>query len=171
MNADPKSRPRLLDSPLFPRVLKLMSKAQTATYRATGGRLAAKYRMGSAFPRGLRVCLLTTIGRKSGKPRTTPLVYLADGDHVVLYASQGGLPRHPHWYLNLSADPDVTVQVGRTVRPMRARAADDAERAALWPRLLVLNPDFADYQAWNERTIPIVVCEPAESADHNGRRP
>lgn len=157
-----KPRPRLLDSPLFPKILKAMSRVQTAAYRATGGRLGGKYRMGAAFPRGLKVCLLTTTGRKSGQPRTTPLVYLADDDRIVLYASQGGLPRHPQWYLNVTASPNVIIQIGRRALRMRARAADQAERAAVWPRLLALNPDFADYQAWNQRVIPIVICEPTD---------
>lgn len=148
-----------------------MSRAQTAIYRATGGRLGGKYRLGGAFPGGLRVCLLTTTGRKTGRPHTTPLVYLADEDRIVLYASQGGLPRHPHWYLNLRANPHVTVQIRHRKRPMHAGDADKTERAALWPRLLALNPDFADYQAWNDRVIPIVVCQPAQSTDQDGTSP
>lgn len=158
----PKPRPTMLDSPLFPTFLKAMSRVQTATYRATGGRLGGKYRLGGAFPRGLPICLLTTSGRNTGQPRTTPLVYLADGRRVVVVASQGGLPRHPQWYLNLTADPNVTVQIGREVRQMQAHTSDEPERPVLWRRLVELNPDFTDYQTWNERVIPVVVCEPAD---------
>lgn len=157
----PKSRPPQLDSPLVPRLMKIMARVQTALYRATGGRLGGKWRVGSAFPRGVPVCLLTTTGRKSGQPRTSPLLYLADGDRIILVASQGGLPRHPMWYLNICENPEVTVQIGRTVRRMTARVANGAERSELWPRLVELYADFADYQSWTDRIIPVVICEPA----------
>jgi deazaflavin-dependent oxidoreductase (nitroreductase family) len=85
---------------------------------------------------------------------------MADGDNVVLVASQGGLPTNPAWYHNLRANPDVTVQLGRTTRRMRARTADAAERARLWPRLLEVYADYASYQTWTDREIPVVICEP-----------
>jgi deazaflavin-dependent oxidoreductase (nitroreductase family) len=105
------------------------------------------------------VLLLTTIGRKSGQPKTTPLLYLEDGERVVIVGSQGGMPKHPQWYLNLTQNPEVTVQVGRRVRKMRARVAKPEEHAALWPRLVALYADFATYQAWTDRAIPIVILE------------
>lgn len=118
--------------------------------------------MGSAFPRGIPVCLLTTAGRKTGQPRTSPLVYLADGDRIVLVASQGGLPKHPMWYLNICHNPEVTIQIGSQVRRMRARVADGGERSVLWPRLVEMYADFADYQSWTDRIIPVIICEPAD---------
>jgi deazaflavin-dependent oxidoreductase (nitroreductase family) len=107
------------------------------------------------------ICLLEHRGRKTGRLRTTPLVFLEDGDRVVVVASQAGRPEHPMWYLNLLADPDVTVQVGRRRRAMRARVADDAERAELWPRLVALYADYDSYQSWTNRVIPVVVLDPA----------
>lgn len=156
-------RPAHLDSPATVRIIKAMSRINVALYRRTGGLLGSKWRVGSAFPWGLPVCLLTTTGRKSGQPRTTPLLFLEDGDNVVLVASQGGLPKHPLWYLNLKADPRVTVQIKRKVRYMSARTATDDERSELWPRLTAMYPDFDNYQAWTDRTIPVVICLPAGS--------
>lgn len=155
-----KQRPAGLDSPLVPKLIKSMSTANVWLYQRTGGRLGGKWRIGSAFPKGIPVCLLTTIGRKTGLARTIPLVYLSDGPNVVLVASQGGLPRHPLWYRNLSAEPDVEVQIRSTVHRMRARTASEAEREHLWPRLVALYADFASYEAWTDRTIPVVICEP-----------
>ncbi|MEN0138239.1 MAG: nitroreductase family deazaflavin-dependent oxidoreductase [Rhodococcus sp. (in: high G+C Gram-positive bacteria)] len=149
-----------LDSKWTASFIKWMSKVNVVLYRRTGGRLGSKWRVGSAFPRGLPVCLLTTTGRKSGEPRISPLLFLEDGDRIILVASQGGLPKHPMWYLNLRANPQVTVQVKSRVRPMTAEVADPGERARLWPRLVDMYADFDNYQAWTDRTIPVVVCTP-----------
>jgi deazaflavin-dependent oxidoreductase (nitroreductase family) len=153
--------PKGLDSPIVPKILKVMSRLNIAAYRATGGRVGGTWRLGSAFRKGVPICLLTTRGRKTGRPRTQPLLYMPDGDRVVIVASQGGLPKDPLWYLNLRADPRVTVQVRRDVRRMRARTASPDERAALWPRLVALYADFDKYQSWTDREIPVVICEPA----------
>lgn len=155
-----KARPKGLDSPATVRIIKWMSSANVWLYRRSGGRVGKTWRIGSAMRRGVPICLLTTTGRKSGQPRTVPLVYLKDGDDVVLVASQGGLPNDPQWYRNLVADPEVTLQFGPSVQPMRARTAAPAERAALWPRLTELYADFASYATWTEREIPVVICEP-----------
>ena len=160
MNATAPARPRGLDSKWTASFIKWMSKLNVVLYRRTGGRLGSKWRVGSAFPRGLPVCLLTTTGRKSGEPRISPLLFLEDGDRIILVASQGGLPKHPMWYLNLRANPQVTVQVKSRVRPMTAQVADPGERARLWPRLIDMYADFDNYQAWTDRTIPVVVCTP-----------
>jgi deazaflavin-dependent oxidoreductase (nitroreductase family) len=155
------ARPRGLDSPLVPKIMKLGSRLNVAIYRATGGRIGGTWRVGSAFPRGVPVCLLTTTGRKTGVPRTQPLLHLVDGDRVIVVASQGGLPKNPLWYLNIRANPEVTVQIRRDILRMRARVADPAERAELWPRLVAMYADFDQYQAWTDREIPVVICEPA----------
>ncbi|ANS25697.1 hypothetical protein R1CP_04800 [Rhodococcus opacus] len=160
MNAPAAARPPGLDSKWTVSFIKWMSKINVVLYRRTGGRLGSKWRVGSAFPRGLPVCLLTTTGRKSGEPRISPLLFLEDGDRIILVASQGGLPKHPMWYLNLRANSEVTVQVKSRVRPMTAHVADPEERARLWPRLVDMYPDFDNYQAWTDRTIPVVVCDP-----------
>ncbi|PTR28955.1 deazaflavin-dependent oxidoreductase (nitroreductase family) [Rhodococcus sp. OK519] len=153
------TRPSGLDSKYTVGIIKWMSKFNVKLYRATGGRLGGKWRVGSAFPWGIPVCLLTTIGRKSGQPRISPLLFLEDGDRVILVASQGGLPKNPMWYLNIRANPEVTVQIKSSVRTMQARVASDEERAELWPRLVAMYADFDNYQSWTDRQIPVVICE------------
>ncbi|WP_318841902.1 nitroreductase family deazaflavin-dependent oxidoreductase [Rhodococcus sp. Z13] len=151
--------PKGLDSKATVTIIKWMSRFNVAAYKATNGRIGGKWRVGSAFPWGIPVCLLTTTGRKTGRPRTAPLLFLEDGDKVVLVASQGGLPKHPLWFRNLQANPEVTVQIRSRVRTMRARVATDEERAVYWPRLTAMYPDFDNYQSWTDRVIPVVVCE------------
>jgi deazaflavin-dependent oxidoreductase (nitroreductase family) len=155
-----KPRPPGLDRPSTGNIIKLMSVLHRAGYRATGGRLGKNWRLGSAWRKKVPICLLTTTGRTSGKPRTVPLVFLADGDRVIVVASQGGLPKNPQWYHNVLHDPNVEVTVGRRMRPMRARPATSTERAELWPRLVEMYADFASYATWTDREIPVVICEP-----------
>ncbi|EGD24168.1 nitroreductase family deazaflavin-dependent oxidoreductase [Prescottella equi] len=152
-------RPPGLDSKYTVDIIKWMSKTNVKLYRATGGRLGGKWRVGSAFPWGIPVCLLTTTGRKSGQPRVSPLLFLEDGGRVILVASQGGLPKNPMWYLNIRANPEVTIQIKSRIRTMRARVATDEERAELWPRLVDMYADFDNYQSWTDRQIPVVICE------------
>lgn len=156
----PPAKPKGLDAPVTVTIIKWMSKANVAMYRATDGMLGSKWRVGSAFPRGLPICLLTTTGRKSGEERISPLLFLEDDDNVILVASQGGLPKNPMWYLNVKADPVVTVQIKSRVQSMKARVATDEERARLWPKLVAMYADFDNYQAWTDRVIPVVVCGP-----------
>lgn len=135
-------------------VIRVMSALNVWAYRASGGRI------GGRFLRGAPVCLLTTTGRKSGQPRTAPLIYLADGPNVVLVASKGGMAKNPLWYGNLVAHPACTVEIGRERRSMRARTASAAEKHALWPRLVAVYRDYDDYQARTTRDIPVVILEP-----------
>jgi len=153
-------RPKGLDSPLVPKVLKYGAAANVWVYRRTNGRVMGRWRIGSAFPRGVPICLLSHTGRKTGQVRTTPLLFLPDGERVVVVASQGGLPDDPQWYRNVRVNPDVTGQVRGEVRAMRARTAAEDERASLWPRLVGLYADFEAYQTWTDRVIPVVICEP-----------
>lgn len=155
-----KAKPKGLDNPSTVKVIKVLSALNTWVYRRTAGRVGRTWRIGSAARKGVPICLLTTTGRTSGEPRTVPLCYLADADRIVLVASQGGLPNNPQWYKNLQADPNVEVQIGRAHQPMTARTADDGERAELWPRLVELYADYASYQEWTDRVIPVVVCDP-----------
>ncbi|MDG4862791.1 nitroreductase family deazaflavin-dependent oxidoreductase [Streptomyces sp. T-3] len=138
-----------------------MTRAHVAVYRATDGRVGGRYRIGSAFRKSVPTCLLTTMGRSSGRLRTVPLVYLPDGDRVIVAASYAGTPVHPQWYRNLVAEPRVLVRTGPWLRSMRARTADKAEREELWPRLVELYAEYEEYQSWTEREIPVVVCEPS----------
>ncbi|MDL9936467.1 nitroreductase family deazaflavin-dependent oxidoreductase [Gordonia sp. ABSL1-1] len=157
---DANNRPAQLDSPLVAKIIKVGSRANTALYRATKGRIGGTWRVGAAMRKPTPVCLLTTIGRKSGKPRTAPLLYLRRGDGFVVVASQGGLPSHPAWYLNLRDHPEVEIQVGGETFALTARTASDAERDELWPRLVEMYADFDTYAAWTDRTIPVVICDP-----------
>jgi F420H(2)-dependent quinone reductase len=156
-----RPKPQGLDKPIATRIIKVMSQVNTRLYRATGGRVGRNWRIGAGFKKPVPICLLTTIGRKSGQARTVPLCYLRDGSNIVLVASQGGLPTNPQWYGNLRAQPAVEIEIGRTRTAYRARTATRAERDRLWPKLLELYPDYASYQAWTERRIPVVICEPA----------
>ena len=110
--------------------------------------------------RGAPTLLLTTRGRRSGSLRRTPLIYGAtDGTYVVV-ASKGGTPKHPAWYLNLSAEPEVTIQLCADVMAARARTAEGNERAALWALMTGIWPAYDTYQSKTERTIPVVALEP-----------
>ncbi|MEV0273762.1 nitroreductase family deazaflavin-dependent oxidoreductase [Hamadaea sp. NPDC050747] len=106
---------------------------------------------------GVNALLLTTRGRKSGKLRRTALYYATRGDDVVLIASNGGSVGHPLWYRNLTADPNVTLQVKDDVYAAVARTAEGAERAELWDLMVGVFPKYAEYQAKVEREIPVVV--------------
>ena len=134
--------------------IKIMSALNTWVYRATGGKIGGK------FLRGAPVMLLTTTGRKSGRTRTAPLIYLEDGENLVVAASKAGSARQPLWYRNLQANPDVEVEIGAKKRLLRARTAGAEEKAKFWPRLTVIYPDYDDYQARTERDIPVVILEP-----------
>ncbi len=156
-----QERPDQLDSPVVARIIKLGSRANIHLYRLTRGRLGKTWRIGAGMRNPAPVCLLTTVGRKSGQKRTVPLIYLRDGDNIVGVASQGGLKNNPAWYLNVAADPAVTIEVDGKKLALTARTADADEKAALWPRLVDIYADFDNYEAWTERDIPVVICEPS----------
>jgi deazaflavin-dependent oxidoreductase (nitroreductase family) len=107
------------------------------------------------------VLLLTTKGRKSGQPRTTPLIYARDGDRYVIVASKGGAPQHPGWYENLSREPSVELQVKDEVFPARAQVATGAERDRLWRKANEVWSHYDSYQEKTDREIPVVVLERA----------
>ena len=102
------------------------------------------------------------MGRRSGKARVSPVLYLEDGDRLVIVASKGGTDKNPAWYHNLIAAPDTEVEIGRERRRVRARRATEEERSALWPRLSAMYPQYDDYQrqAQTDRVIPVIVLEP-----------
>jgi deazaflavin-dependent oxidoreductase (nitroreductase family) len=149
----PKSPPRNLNSPYADFFIKWMARGNTWLYKLTGGRLGGTFQKAP-------VALLTTTGRKSGQPRVSPLLYVRDGDKVIVPASRGGSDKHPMWYLNLNANPKVQVQIKKEVLHLTAREANDEERARYWPRLVEIYPTIDDYQSWTDRVIPLVVCEP-----------
>ena len=113
---------------------------------------------------GRPMLLLRTVGRRTGQPRTAALLYAYDGDAYVVIASKGGAPQHPGWFHNLTAQPDVEIQVGRERIPVRARVAEGEERARLWARADEINQgQYATYQSRTSRVIPVVVLERTRS--------
>ncbi len=110
---------------------------------------------------GAPLLLLHTIGAKSGQERVSPLLYRERGDDLVIFASYAGAPVNPAWFHNLVAQPDVTVEIGTETRRVRARVADPAERDELWEWNKKDYETFGDYEAKTDRTIPVVVLEPA----------
>jgi len=111
---------------------------------------------------GKPVVILTTRGRKSGALRKTPLMRVEHDGRYVVVASLGGAPQHPVWYLNLLADPRVTVQDGGKVMELRAHSASPEERELWWPRATAAWPAYDDYQKNTDREIPVVILEPAQ---------
>ncbi|MBV2365021.1 nitroreductase family deazaflavin-dependent oxidoreductase [Streptomonospora nanhaiensis] len=111
---------------------------------------------------GTTTLILTTVGRRSGQRRSTPLIYRTDGDAFVVVASKGGDPDHPLWYKNLLANPEAEIQVKADRYRVRARTADEDEKARLWPRMAATWPQYDEYQTKTERSIPVVVLDPVE---------
>src|SRR6266576_6951761 len=133
----------------------LFGEEHVQRYRETGGEV------GHRWKRGSKILLLTTKGRKSGEPRTKPLIYEEDGDRYVIVASKGGAPEHPDWYRNLEKDPNVELQVLDDVFPARARTAEGEERERLWQLVNQQGPDYDSRQTKTDREIPVVVLERA----------
>jgi deazaflavin-dependent oxidoreductase (nitroreductase family) len=122
-------------------------------YRLSGGRFGARFA-------GAPVCLLTTTGRRSGRTRTVPLLYLADDGGFVVVASQGGAPRNPGWYHNLQASPRAVLQIGRRRMAVTAHTIGAEDRERLWPRLVALYHPYEDYRRQTTRVIPLVRLTP-----------
>jgi deazaflavin-dependent oxidoreductase (nitroreductase family) len=136
--------------------LRWTGKLNVPLYRASGGRIGG--RVGRA-----PVLLLTTTGRKSGQKRTAPVVYLTDGERMIVIGSNAGNTRAPAWSLNLKANPDAAVEVGRKRIDVRARVAEGEERAELWRKSNEQYAGFDDYEARTSRDIAVFVLEPASS--------
>src|SRR4051794_41439134 len=122
-------------------------------YRATGGRV------GGRLPGLPSLLLLDHVGARSGRRRTTPLVYMPVGDDLLIVASKGGHPRDPAWMHNLRANPDTDIQIGRRRTPVHAREATAEERERLWPKAGDYNPHWARYRERTSREIPLVLLE------------
>ena len=136
------------------RLFRAAVSVHVRLYRLSGGRIGGH--IGKA-----PVLLLNHKGRRSGTIRTTPLLYLAAGERLVVVASYGGAPRHPDWYLNLETHPDVEVQTGKTHRSVRARTATPEERDRYWPQVVAMYHSYESYQRKTEREIPLVILERA----------
>ena len=135
-------------------VWKAIQDTNTRLYRLTGGRVGGRY---DDAP----VLILHHVGRRSGEPRETPLIYLQDGDDIVIVGSMGGSPKNPAWYLNVRDRPeDVAVEIKGRRTAMDVRHATEAERGRLWPRLLEMWPAWEDYTRRTEREFPILILSP-----------
>jgi deazaflavin-dependent oxidoreductase (nitroreductase family) len=140
-------------SSLFWRFFNNSVRGHTAIFRLTGGRIGGRVVGGP-------VLLLHHTGAKSGKRRISPLLYLPDGDRMVIVASKGGYTKHPGWFHNLMANPDTKVELPREGRvAVRARQASPEERDELWPRVVELYKGYSAYQKSTEREIPIVILD------------
>jgi F420H(2)-dependent quinone reductase len=135
-------------------VWNALVRFNVVAYRLTGGRVGGS--LGQA-----PVLLLDHVGRKTGKKHTSPLIYIADGDDLVVVASKGGAPKDPLWWPNLKASPATTVQVGRERRQVTARQAGPEEKRRLWPKLNEVWPDYEAYQQRTDRDIPVVILSRA----------
>jgi F420H(2)-dependent quinone reductase len=153
-------RPHQLDSPLLPKIFRLVGNLQVWVYRRTNGRIGGKWRIGAGFRKPVQTLLLEHRGRKSGTVYTVPLLYMNDGPDVIVVASQGGRSDNPQWYRNLVASPDTVIQIGADRREVHAVTADPEQRSRLWPRLLEVYADFGTYQSWTEREIPVLILQP-----------
>jgi deazaflavin-dependent oxidoreductase (nitroreductase family) len=134
---------------------KAMNQAHRTVIWLSRGRV-----LGSAF--GMRVVELHTLGRTSGRPRSTMLTApLVDGDRVVLVASKGGDDRDPEWFRNLVAHPEIEITMAGRRRRMQARRASPEEKSELWPQVVSVYEGYSGYQRRTTRDIPLVICEPA----------
>lgn len=137
--------------------LLLVGDEHVRRYRETGGEVGYMWN-------GVPTLLLTTTGRKSGEKRTSAMIFGRDGDDYLVIASVGGGPKHPSWYLNLSANPQAEIQVQEQTIPVTARTATDDEKPRLWKIMTDAWPNYDVYQSRTDRVIPLVVLTPTGSA-------
>lgn len=130
------------------------TSVHSAAYKLSKGRVGGK-----AY--GVPVVLVDSVGRKSGKRRTHPLLCDEQGENIVIVASKGGVDKHPAWYHNLKADPETRINWRGENRRVRARETEGAERQRLWDRMAEVYPTYNQYQSRTERQIPVIVLEPA----------
>lgn len=128
----------------------LFGDEHVSVYRETAGERGYHWR-------GTTILLLSTVGRRSGESRTTPLIHRTDGDRWVVVASKGGAPANPGWFENLKANPEVTIEVKGETVPVRATVAEGEERSRLWSLMTEVWPAYDDYQSRTARQIPVVV--------------
>jgi len=136
-------------------MLKLILKVMVFLYNVSGGRIGGK--MGK-----VSVLLLTTTGRKTGKQRTLPMVYIMDSSAYVITASAGGAEKHPGWFFNIRSNPQATIQVKDKHIKVTAEIAGPEKKPELWARLVEVAPNFAGYQKRTSREIPMVILHPVE---------
>ena len=135
-------------------VLKLFTRINVWVYQLSKGKLMNTLA-------GDPICLITMTGAKTGRQRTIPLMYVPHGDAILLVASQGGMPKHPVWYHNLVAHPEIIAEQGGKKRKLIARIAEGEEKKELWPICVKYYADYEIYQQRTSREIPVFICEPA----------
>jgi deazaflavin-dependent oxidoreductase (nitroreductase family) len=133
--------------------LSLLGDDHIRAYRETGGQTGYIWN-------GVPTLLLTATGRRTGRPLTSALIFGRDGDDYLVVASKGGAPSHPHWYLNLQANPQANIQVKAAQIAVRARTASDADKPRLWKIMTGVWPNYDVYQSRTDRYIPVVVLSP-----------
>ena len=149
-------KPPPADSPFW-NVWEGFTRLNIALFRATRGRVGGRLPGTKA-----RICIVHHVGRKSGQRRQSPLIYLPDGDNVVVVASKGGSEKHPAWFHNVTAMESVEVELpGGARRRLRPRVAEGGERERLWQELVRIYKPYAEYQTYTERQIPVVVLDSA----------
>ena len=136
------------------KLIKNYGSLQTWLYEVSGGRLANRFM-------GVPCAILTTTGRKTGKKRKTPLLYIEDNKRIIIAATKGGMSTAPIWYLNLMANPDVDFQIASHKRRMKARKANAEEAAELWPKLDSIYSGYAEYRQRLQgiREAPVIILE------------
>lgn len=137
-----------------PRAVRAWSRVHAGLFRATRGRFVPRW-----F--GAPVLVLETVGRRSGKPRSTPLIYLRDGERLVVLAANAGAHRVPDWWLNLRAAAEATVVEGGSRRRVRPRLILGEERERLWPGFVAIFPQAAEYPQLTDRPLPLIALDPA----------
>ncbi len=141
-------------------IFKQTLQFQVFMYRRSSGK-----RMGTL--RGMPLLLLTTIGRKTGQKRVTPIMYIQDENNYVVTASNGGADKNPAWFVNLMANPQAQIQVGAVTIDVTVQQADQQEKSRLWSQLVSQAPFFADYQKKTTRNIPMVILKPIEGTNND----
>lgn len=140
------------EKPWIKGIMKIFTRLNVWVFKLSNGRLWKN------FPGGYPICVVETIGAKSGQPREIALIHLPIDDDLLLVASQGGMEKNPVWYYNIVAHPRITVLFDGQKQAMVARQVSDDEKRELWPHLLSLYPDFDEYQARTDRNIPVFRC-------------
>ena len=136
-------------------IFRKFMRFQIFMYRRSAGK-------SFAHVRGMPVLLLTTVGRKTGKQRVTPVMYIRDGDNYVITASNGGEDKHPGWFVNLRANPQATIEVGNMTRGVMAHQASPEKKKTLWAQLVEQAPFFDGYRKKTTRDIPMVILQPTD---------
>lgn len=135
-------------------IIKYATKLNVWVFKKSRGRLM------KTFFGGAPICVVTMTGAKSGKSREVALIHIPWGDKKILVASKGGMSRHPVWFYNVKANPEVEILVGGESKSYLAEQVSAEQKAEIWPRLLEVYPDFDEYQARTDRDIPVFVCTP-----------